>query len=146
MSTRISSARDEVAEAMCVVMRARDLAPELDAELQRIDDLLGSIRRRLDELAGDAAPSTVGSLYSYTAKPDDPEWESKFIALITLQVHVMGARSDLFGQDPDTPEDERKEYDEPLPSLERGEDLRQALDDIDEAVMAARQRLRDEPH
>ena len=148
MSQRTISARDEVAEAMCVVMRAQDLAPELSSELQRIDEGLRSIRQRLEEQAGDAppAPTTVGSLYTYTSHADDPEWEAKLGAVMTVQIHVGVARSDLFGQDPDTPEDERNEYDEPPPQLEGADELRQAFDDVEAALDAARQRLRDLPH
>lgn len=148
MSQRTVSARDEVAEAMCVVMRAQDLAPELASELQRIDESLRSIRQRLEEQAADAppAPTTVGSLYSYTSNPDDPEWESKLTAVMTIQIHVRGARADLFGQDPDTPEDERVEYDEPPPKLHGADDLQRAFDDVEAALDAARQRLRELPH
>ena len=146
MSQRIATARDEIAEAMCVVMRARDVAPEIESELQQIDDRLASIRHRLEEIAGPAPEqgSTVGSLYSYTASSDDPEWEARLIAVMTVQVHARTARSSLFGPEPG--EDAEDEEDEPVPTLEHGDELKQAFDDIENALTAARERLRELPH
>src|SRR5579884_1444987 len=101
-STRVCTACDEIADAMCVVMRARDLAPEIEPELSLIDDRLGTLRHALEPLSGGATTSSaLGPLYSWTSSPDDPEWEAKLIAVLTIQIHVRGARSSLFGPPPD---------------------------------------------
>lgn len=129
---------------MCVVMRARDLAPEIESQLSTIDEQLGTLRGSLEQLCGEqsASSSTLGSLYSWTSSPDDSEWEAKFIAVMTIQIHARGARAALFGPE----QGEEDTYEEPVPTLEQGEELRAALDDIDAALTSARQTLRDEHH
>lgn len=136
-------------------MRARDMAPEIDDELQLVDERLGFVRRRLEEMAGPAPvdPSGADSLYGAVTSPDDPVSEARLAAVMTLQVHVTGARRDLFGGEPAPAEQEVgaqgeetvDEYDEPVPAIEDAEELRQAVDDVVAALDAARKRLRELP-
>jgi len=145
MSLRISSARDEVAEAISATQEARTLAPRLDAELERVEERLTSVRQRLDDLAGSssAEPSPIGSLYSWVASPDASPWEASLTAVMTVQIHTGVARSALFGTEPG--DDAEPEYDEPVPTLDGGDELSSAFEEIEASLDAARKRLRETP-
>ncbi len=145
MSLRIASARDEVAEAISATQEARTLAPQLDAELERVEERLTSVRQRLDDLAGSSsAPSRIGSLYSWVASPDASPWEASLTAVMTVQIHTGVARSALFGTEPGD-DDAEPEYDEPVPALDGGDELSSAFEEIEASLDAARKRLRETP-
>lgn len=146
MSLRIASARDEVVEAISATQEARTLAPQLDAELERVEERLTSVRHRLADLAGSssAKPSPIGSLYSWVASPDASPWEASLTAVMTVQIHTGVARSALFGTEPGD-DDAEPEYDEPVPTLDGGDELSSAFEEIEASLDAARKRLRETP-
>lgn len=127
---------------MCVVLRARDLAPELTRELEIIDEHLGSIRGALEAVCvrPPTTESTLGSLYSWTSRSRRPR--------VGEQAHRRHDRADprargrsyLFGPEPGDETDDG--FDEPASALDAPDRLRRDLDAID----AARHRLRDLPH